>query len=106
MADDVVRFLDSISYQGDREILKNIEIVKVFLHKNTETFEVLMKNHQVLPYEIVKELFEACKNKIHQKENCYITLQYEEVTEEDLNGYVEKFQNLFQDLWHSAVDKL
>ncbi len=89
MADDVVRFLDSISYQGDREILKNIEIVKVFLHKNTETFEVLMKNHQVLPYEIVKELFEACKNKIHQKENCYITLQYEEVTEEDLNGYVE-----------------
>ena len=89
MADDVVRFLDSISYQGDREILKNIEIVKVFLHKNTETFEVLMKNHQVLPYEVVKELFEACKNKIHQKENCYITLQYEEVTEEDLNGYVE-----------------
>ena len=60
MADDVVRFLDSISYEGDREILKNIEIVKVFLHKNIETFEVLMKNPQVLPYEVVKVVFEAC----------------------------------------------
>ena len=88
MADDVKRFLDSIAYKENREDVKNVQISKVLLHKNVHLFEVVMHNNEVLPYETVRNLYKACENKINQKEECTITLEYQSVTKEDVVNYV------------------
>ena len=89
MADDVVRFLDSISFGDNRDEVKDVNIEKVLLHKKDETFEVVMTRSQVLPYEVATSLIQASKKGIHQKEKCFITLKYESVTEDDVVSYLE-----------------
>ena len=89
MADDVVRFLDSISFGDNRDEVKDVNIEKVLLHKKDETFEVVMTRPQVLPYEVATSLIQASKKGIHQKEKCFITLKYESVTEDDVVSYLE-----------------
>ena len=88
MAEDVVRFLDSISFSEDRSLLKDLSIEKVLLHKMTKVFEVILVHPSVLPYSLVSSLFKASENGIKNKEKCQITLKYQEVTEEDILNYV------------------
>ena len=88
MAEDVVRFLDSISFSEDRSLLKDLSIEKVLLHKMTKVFEVILVHPSVLPYSLVSSLFNASENGIKNKEKCQITLKYQEVTEEDILNYV------------------
>ena len=88
MAEDVVRFLDSISFLEDRSLLKDLNIEKVLLHKATEVFEVVLVHPKVLPYSLVTALFKASENGIKNKEKCQITLKYQEVTKEDILNYV------------------
>ncbi len=90
MADDVKRFLNSIQFPIDEELLKKLEIEKVLLHKMTNTFEVILKNPDVLPYETVKKLFLASSKGINQKEKCIITLKYAQIKDEDMILYLKE----------------
>ncbi len=96
MQDDVVRFLDSISYEKDRESLKEIEIEKVYLNKAKKLFDVVMRNKRPLPYETASELILASKNGIHHKEKCIITFKYDEITEEDILAYMTELAKIYK----------
>ena len=90
MQSDVVRFLDSISFQGNREELQHIEIEKVLLNKRTRNFEVIMHQANVLPYQTAYDLLMAAKGGIHQQEKCTITLKYDYITEQDIISYLDE----------------
>ena len=81
MAEDLVRFLDSISYSGDRDILKDTEIEKVLLHKKEGTYEVILNSLELLPLKVVEQLNELAEKGIHQKEKCFITYKYQNENE-------------------------
>ena len=88
MNDELERFLNSISYEGNREDLQNIEIEKVLFHKDTRLYEVILTSEKVIPYETVSELFLAAQNGIHGKEKCKITMKYQTIEEESVLDYV------------------
>ena len=81
MAEDLVRFLDSISYSGDRDILKDTEIEKVLLHKKEGTYEVILNSLELLPLKVVEQLNDLAEKGIHQKEKCFITYKYQNENE-------------------------
>ena len=89
MAEDVKRFLDSISFSENRENLQDLTIEKVLLHKKEETFEVVMTSKHVLPFLAAEALVKASKKGIHQKEKCFITFKYQDITEDNLLEYVQ-----------------
>ena len=41
MNNELERFLNSISYEGNKEDLQNMEIEKVLFHKDTRLYEVI-----------------------------------------------------------------
>jgi len=88
MKDDVKRFIESISYDGEQEGLEDLEIEKVLFNRTKETFEVIMTKENVLPYNVAFKLLLASKNGIHHKNNCKITLKYKKITEEDIKVYL------------------
>ena len=70
MAEDLVRFLDSISFPiEERKDLENIEIEKVLLHKKDKIFEVCLKGKEMISYATLKKLNEQASYGIHGKEN-------------------------------------
>ena len=72
MKDDVKRFIESISYDGEQEGLEDLEIEKVLFNRTKETFEVIMTKENVLPYNVAFKLLLASKNGIHHKNNCIV----------------------------------
>ncbi len=88
MKEEVKRFLNSISYEGSEEELKDLEIEKVLFHKMEKYYEVIFSEEKVLPYEVANLLVTTALNKIHGESPCKITFHYKEVTEEDLLEYV------------------
>ncbi len=96
MKDDVKRFIESISYDGDTLPLQTIEIEKVLLNRRNETFEVIMTRDEVLPYEIASSLLLASKNGIHNKDKCFITLKYKEVKEQDKLEYLKEIFKIYK----------
>ena len=67
MARDLERFLNSIGYPIDRNNLINTEIEKVLFHQSDKLYEVILKDKNLLPYSVVKELNNCSKNKINGK---------------------------------------
>ena len=88
MKDELERFLNSISYEGNKEDLQNIEIEKVLFHKDSRLYEVILTSEKVIPYETVSELFLAAQNGIHGKEKCKITMKYQTIDPESVLDYV------------------
>jgi len=96
MQDDVVRFLNSISFTEDRSALENIEIEKVLYNKTKKIYEVIMKNEKVLPYNVVSSLLLASQNGINNKGKCIITLKYAEITKEDVLKNIEEILKIYR----------
>ncbi len=96
MNDELTRFLNSISYDGERDCLNELEIEKVLFHKNEKRYEVKLHGTHVLPYEITSKLLLACQNKIHGKEECNITFCYDEVTNEDVLSYLTSLKEIYK----------
>ncbi len=96
MQDDVVRFLDSISYEGERDSFIDLEIEKVLLNKAKKFFEVIMVRPKPLPYQASSELLLASKNGIHGKEKCIITLKYNEIMAQDILDYLTEILKIYK----------
>ena len=96
MKEDVVRFLDSISFTEPKEGLENLEIEKVLFHKKEKSYEVIMHQENVLPFEQASSLLLACQNKIHGQDECHITFHYDLITEEDKLDYLSHLCEIYK----------
>ena len=87
--EELQRFLNSIEFTYTEEF-SNTVIKKVVLNKETKVYNVYLKCTNVLEYETVTELFRCAKKGINGKDLCYITLLYENITENDMLEYAKK----------------
>ena len=90
MARDLERFLNSIGYPIDRNSLINTEIEKVLFHQSDKLYEVILKDKNLLPYSVVKELNNCSKNKINGKDKCEIKYHFENVNEESILEFIKE----------------
>lgn len=87
--EELQRFLNSIEFTYTEEF-SNTVIKKVVLNRETKVYNVYLKSTNVLEYETVTELFRCAKKGINGKDLCYITLLYENITENDMLEYAKK----------------
>lgn len=82
-------FLNSIDFNFDEEVFKEVEVEKVLLNKKSETFKVCLHSNRVLPYDITNSLING-SYKINNTYKCLISINYEHITDEDITVYVRK----------------
>ena len=92
--EELKRFLNSIDFLYDNE-LDNTYIDKVVLKKDISTYYVYLKSKNVLSYELVNNLFLACKKGINGKDKCFINLEYENITIDNVLNYTK---NIIDDI--------
>jgi len=90
--EELKRFLNSIKFEYVDD-LNNTEIMKVVLNRETRVYNVYLKSKNVLSYELVTELFNACKKGINGKDKCYIEMVYDNILSEDLESYIRSILN-------------
>ena len=87
---DISSFFKSINFLPEKDTFAGLEIKKVVLNKKEEVFNIYLHGKKVIPKKDIDLLLEACKNKINGIYPCIITLEYDELTEEDCLSYVEE----------------
>ena len=87
---DISSFFKSINFLPEKDTFTDLEIKKVVLNKKEEVFNIYLHGKKVIPKKDIDLLLEACKNKINGIYPCIITLEYDELTEEDCLSYVEE----------------
>ncbi len=85
--EELKRFLASINFDYCDDLNRTI-IDKVVLKKDTETYNVYLKSENVLDYDLVISLFNAAKKGINGTYKCFIELSYDNITDNDINGYI------------------
>ena len=90
--EELKRFLKSINFEYNNA-LDNTVIEKVILKKDTLTYNVFLRSENVLDYDLVVELFNASKKGINGKDKCYIELIYDNISNEDIENYIQNILN-------------
>ena len=94
MKDKVVNFLKSISFD-DLSIVDSIDIDKVILNKQKETFDVYLSLEKPLDVSIINKLIECSNNGINGDKKCNIYFKCNVVTDDDIIYY---FRYILKDL--------
>ena len=80
--DDVNRFLACINYQNT-DIFDGVEIEKVVLKKNDESFTVYLSSDKVVDLAAYEEMLNCAKKGIHGEKKCKVIINYTSLTNED-----------------------
>ncbi len=81
MNDELKRFFNSIKFTTDA--FDEAEVEKVVYYSSLDIYEVKIKAPNVIEKAKVDELVKACQNKIGGEKECYITMVYPDLSEED-----------------------
>jgi len=90
--DEVKRFLNSINFEYTDDFNTTV-IDKVKLKKDTLTYYVYLKSKNVLNYDLVTNLFSCAKKGINNNDKCFIELEYESITSDDIKEYIKSILN-------------
>ena len=91
--EEVKRFLDSINFECDDEILNKISIEKVEFNKKLKIYTVYLKCINILNYDLVNDLLNHAQKGINGVDSCLIKFIYDNVTIEDTKEYFNKILN-------------
>ena len=93
MDDEVQRFFDSINFSSDAFI--GAIVKKVIFNRASKVYNVVLTCPNIIDKQSVDALFLACKNKIKGKSECFVTLEYENMDEDNLSIYLNELLTAF-----------
>lgn len=86
---DIKSFLNSIHFNDEENILKEVTIEKVILNKKNESFTVYLKSVKVLPFAVMDKLING-EHKINDLYKCKIVIHYDEIGSNDILTYTKE----------------
>ena len=89
MNEEVKRFFASINYLDND--FDDAKVEKVKLNKATESFEVILSIPKVKSKKSIENLFMCAEGGINGEKKCKITLDYEQITDQDVKSYLDEF---------------
>jgi DNA polymerase-3 subunit alpha (Gram-positive type) len=89
MNNELQRFFNSIKFIDDNNAFINTTVLKVILKKKEELFEVNLANDNVIEYKYIKSLFNAAKHGINGEKKCVIKMNYQKITQDNINDYLK-----------------
>ena len=93
MDDEVQRFFDSINFSSDTFIGTTVK--KVIFNRASKVYNVVLTCPNIIDKQSVDALFLACKNKIKGKSECFVTLEYENMDDDNLSIYLNELLTAF-----------
>ncbi|MBO4246127.1 MAG: PolC-type DNA polymerase III [Bacilli bacterium] len=93
MEKNLERFLKSIDYNENLDVLNNAAVNKVVYIKKEDLYEVHIKNDIILPLDIVLSLIEKSSKGINQTDKCFIKFCYDEIKEDIVIDYINYLFN-------------
>ena len=84
---EIKRFFDSINFETEEFFASEVEKVKLI--RASQSFEVVIKNPYVINKQEMDRLFKACENGINGEKKCHVTMEYGEVTLDDITKYID-----------------
>ena len=87
--EDLRRFFKSINFEY-KNVFDNTVIEKVVYKKSDKLYNVYLKSKEVIDYDIINELFQCGKKMINGEFPCYITINYENIIDKDIEEYIKR----------------
>lgn len=99
---EVEKFFLSINYDFNLDLINDINVEKVYLNKQYETFLVVLRCSRVLPF---KDIYNLINNeyKINNLYKCKINIVYDNVTNEDVLEYLREIIKIIVDRKPSLI---
>ena len=90
--EELTRFFKSIDFEMSADF-EDTYIEKVIYNRETKVYNVHLKSKNVIKYEVINQLFSHGKKGINGQDKCFITINYENINDEDVLDYVKNILN-------------
>ena len=87
--EELRRFFNSINYKYNDKF-KNTYINKVVFNRDTKIYRVYLQSEEVIDYDVMHDLFLHRKDGINGSAKCFIEINYNKITDEDVLKYIHR----------------
>ena len=95
MDKNLERFLKSINYTENLDILSDAKVSKVLYIKKEDLYEVYIENEAIIPLSVVLNLIDKSKSGINGTDKCFIKFKYQKLDKDIVLDYLNYlFANL------------